>query len=48
LSDFQIAESKSFEKIKKKMDAKLYAKIKDFVYPQLRKNPYFGANIKSF
>ena len=46
LSDFQIAESKSFLKIKKKIDSKLYEKIRNFVYPQLCKNPYFGANIK--
>ena len=46
LSDFVIAETKTFEKIKKKVDAKLYSKIKNIVYPQLRKNPFFGSNIK--
>ncbi|MCI5145051.1 MAG: type II toxin-antitoxin system mRNA interferase toxin, RelE/StbE family [Candidatus Electrothrix sp. AR3] len=46
MSEFQIAESKSFEKRKKKIEPKLYAKIRNVVYPQLQKNPYFGANIK--
>ena len=46
LSDFIIAESKTFEKIKKKIDVKLYNKIKNIVYPQLKSNPYFGTNIK--
>lgn len=46
LSNFQIAESKTFEKIKKKIDSKLYDKIKKIVYPQLRSNPSFGINIK--
>ena len=44
--DFSIAETKTFEKVKKKIDQKLYQKINDIVYPQLRNNPYFGANIK--
>ncbi|MCI5131109.1 MAG: type II toxin-antitoxin system RelE/ParE family toxin [Candidatus Electrothrix sp. EH2] len=44
--EFKIAESKKFEKRKKKIDPALYTKIKNIVYPQLRKNPYFGANIK--
>ncbi|WP_339137042.1 MAG: type II toxin-antitoxin system mRNA interferase toxin, RelE/StbE family [Candidatus Electrothrix sp. GW3-4] len=44
--EFRIAESNKFEKRKKKIDPSLYAKIKNIVYPQLRKNPYFGANIK--
>jgi len=46
LSDFQIAESKTFQKVRNKMSPKLYAKIKDIVYPQLRSNPFFGINIK--
>ncbi len=46
LSDFQIAESKTFEKVKKKIDSKIYDKIKKIVYPQLRSNPNFGTNIK--
>ena len=46
LSKYKIAETKTFEKVKKKIDKKLYSKIEDFVYPQLRANPFFGANIK--
>jgi mRNA interferase RelE/StbE len=46
LSEFRIAESKTFTKRKKKIDPALYSKIKDVVYPQLCQNPYFGANIK--
>ena len=46
LSKFQIAETSTFEKSKKKIDKKLYEKIKNFVYPQLRENPYYGVNIK--
>lgn len=44
--DFKIAEAKTFAKVKKKINPKLYQKINDVVYPQLRSNPYFGANIK--
>ena len=46
LSNFQIAEAKTFEKVKKKIDSKLYAKIQNIVYPQLKENPFFGTNIK--
>ena len=46
LSDFKIAESKTFEKIKNKIGLKLYSKIKNVVYTQLKSNPYFGTNIK--
>ncbi|MEA3330162.1 MAG: type II toxin-antitoxin system RelE/ParE family toxin [Campylobacterota bacterium] len=46
MSDFQIAETKTFEKIKEKLDTKLYVKIKNIVYPQLRTNPFYGNNIK--
>ena len=46
MSDFQIAESKTFQKVRNKMSPKLYAKIKDIVYPQLRSNPFSGINIK--
>ncbi|QOY53159.1 type II toxin-antitoxin system RelE/ParE family toxin [Candidatus Sulfurimonas baltica] len=46
LSKYKIAETKTFEKIKKKIDKKLYSKIESFVYPQLRENPFFGSNIK--
>ncbi len=46
MSKYQIAETKTFLKQKVKIDKKLYKKIKDFVYPQLRENPYYGVNIK--
>ncbi len=46
LPKFQIAETKTFENVKKKIDKKLYSKIENFVYPQLRKNPFYGSNIK--
>lgn len=44
--DFQIAETKNFEKIKAKIDKKLYSKIVNYVYPQLKSNPFYGTNIK--
>lgn len=44
--DFKIAETKTFAKGKKKINQKLYQKITNVVYPQLRSNPYFGTNIK--
>ncbi|MBS4068693.1 MAG: plasmid stabilization protein [Sulfurimonas sp. RIFOXYB12_FULL_35_9] len=46
MSKYQIAETKTFEKVKNKLDKKLYSKIKNFVYSQLRENPFFGSNIK--
>ena len=46
LSKYQIAETKTFLKLKPTIDKKLYAKIENFVYPQLRENPYYGTNIK--
>ena len=44
--NFKIAESKNFQKIKKNIDKKFYEKIVNIVYPKLRKNPFFGPNIK--
>ena len=44
--DFKIAETKNFQKIKEHIDKKLYNKIVNIVYPQLKSNPYFGTNIK--
>jgi mRNA interferase RelE/StbE len=46
LYDFQIAETKEFEKNIKKLDSKVYKKIKNIVYPQLKKNPFYGINVK--
>ena len=43
---FEIAETKEFQKNLKRLDTKLYEKIKNIVYPQLRSNPFFGTNIK--
>jgi len=50
LSDFRIFETAQFlddlEKISAAKREKIEAKLKSFVYPQLREQPYFGANIK--
>ena len=46
LYDFQIAQTKEFEKKIQKLDSKIYIKIKNIVYPQLKKNPFYGTNIK--
>jgi len=46
LYDFKIAQTKEFEKNIKKVDPKIYTKIKNIVYPQLKKNPFYGTNIK--
>ena len=46
LSNFQVAETKTFIKSKKKLDQKLYRKIVEIVYPQLKENPFYGPNIK--
>ncbi len=44
--NFSIAETKNFEKVKTKLDKKLYKKIKNIIYPQLKTNPFYGTNIK--
>jgi len=46
LSDFQIAETKTFQRVKAQLDAKIYTKVVNIVYPQLRENPFYGTNIK--
>jgi mRNA interferase RelE/StbE len=48
LSDkYKIAETDLFvKKINKNKYKILYKKISEYVYPLLRKNPYFGPNIK--
>lgn len=47
LNKFKIAETDSFvKKISVSEFKKIYRKIYDYVYPQLRSNPYYGANIK--
>jgi len=46
-SQFQIAETDTFSKnISNRKYAFLYPKIKNYVYPILKNNPFFGANIK--
>ncbi len=44
--DFQIAETKNFQKLKQQIGKKIYDKITNIVYPQLKLNPYSGTNIK--
>ncbi len=47
LNNFEIAETDNFKKKLKSPDFRhLIEKITDYVYPQLRKNPFFGPNIK--
>lgn len=47
LNKFQIAETENFtSKIYDVKFRKIYKKLYDFVYPQLRINPFFGSNIK--
>lgn len=46
LPKYKIAETKTFKKVKNKINKKLYSKIKTFIYPQLRENPFYGTNIK--
>ena len=47
LNRFEIAETETFQRsISKKEICKIYNKIKTYVYPQLRINPFFGKNIK--
>ena len=47
LNRFEIAETKTFQQsISKKELSNIYNKIKSYVYPQLKINPFFGKNIK--
>jgi len=47
LDDFKIAETDSFVKmVGKSKFNRVYKKINEYVYPMLRRNPYFGPNIK--
>ena len=46
-SKFRIAETDTFLKEIEKIEYKrLYKKIKEYVYPILKRNPYYGPNIK--
>ncbi|MBL7007175.1 MAG: type II toxin-antitoxin system RelE/ParE family toxin [Spirochaetia bacterium] len=47
MDKFKIAETESFvKKIESPAFNKLYKKISTYVYPLLRRNPYYGPNIK--
>ena len=47
MTKYRIAETETFEKKIKSTKYKfLYKMIKEYVYPILRKNHYFGSNIK--
>ena len=47
MTKYRIAETVTFEKkIKSAKYKSLYKKIKGYVYPILRENPYFGSNSK--
>lgn len=47
MADFKIAETITFSRqIASLRNAKIYEKIKNYIYPQLRNNPFFGPNIK--
>jgi len=47
LNEFKIAETDTFSsKLADSKFNKIYKKISDYVYPQLRENPFFGTNIK--
>ncbi|MDC7225224.1 MAG: type II toxin-antitoxin system RelE/ParE family toxin [Spirochaetales bacterium] len=47
MDKYKIAETEQFQKkIKKNKYKNLYKKITEYIYPLLKKNPYFGPNIK--
>ena len=47
MNKFKIAETDTFvSKLSDPKFSKVYKKISDYVYPQLRENPFFGSNIK--
>ncbi|MCK4541934.1 MAG: type II toxin-antitoxin system RelE/ParE family toxin [Spirochaetales bacterium] len=47
MDKFKIAETESFiKKIEKPKYRRLYKKIVEYIYPMLKRNPYFGPNIK--
>ncbi len=47
MSEFRIAETRVFiKKIEKREFLEIYPKIKTKVYPQLKLDPLYGANIK--
>lgn len=50
MNKYQIFETKQFQKdleqIARSGHSKVAQKLRDFVYPQLRRHPHFGPNIK--
>ena len=50
LSNYKIFETNSFiddiEEIGSNLGKKIYSKIQNYVYPQLKTNPFYGKNIK--
>ena len=50
MSDFKIFETDQFSSdlnnIGKNLSKKIYNKIQNYIYPQLKVNPFFGKNIK--
>ena len=47
MAKYKIAETNTFQKkISSAAYKSLYRKITDYIYPILRENPFFGANIK--
>ena len=50
MNDYRIFETEQFEKDLEKITrsgrGKVAQKLRDFVYPQLRRHPHFGQNIK--
>ena len=47
LNRFEIAETETFQRsISKKEISKIYNRVKTYVDPQLKINPFFGKNIK--
>ena len=50
MNKYRIFETKQFQKdleqIARSGHSKVAQKLRDFVYPQLRKHPHFGPNIK--
>jgi mRNA interferase RelE/StbE len=47
LPEFKIAETDNFQKkLSEKQFSRLKNKIINFIYPQLKTNPFFGPNIK--
>ena len=47
MAEYKIAETETFQKkIGSVKYRSLYGKIREYVYPILKENPYFGPNIK--